>query len=148
MLFLHILAAITLGLLVGVELTVAAFLNPILWRLDDLGRSSATRLAAIRFGKAMPPWYALGLVLLIAEAVLHRHQPSFNLLLVASILWAAVIVTTLLFLVPINNRLARNTNPILTDEETRQHRDWDSLHRLRVAAVAAVYLSFLIAILR
>ena len=106
-LFLDIASIVTIGLMIGTEFAVSAFINPVLSRLDDRARLDAIRLFAARLGFAMPFWYGLGLVLLIAQAILFRHQPQFALLATATGLWTAVIVLTLVFLVPINNRLAQ-----------------------------------------
>jgi uncharacterized membrane protein len=144
MTWLHIVTTLCIGFMIGTELAVSAFINPILWKLDRPAQT--TRLFAARLGAAMPFWYAVSLLLLIAETILHRHQAAFPLLLAASGLWAAVILATILFLVPINNRLARpapNTSP---EQTLRSHHQWDTLHRLRIAALIAAMLLFLIAV--
>ena len=57
--------------------------------------------------------------------------------------WAAVIVLTLLFLVPIANRMARMDADSFTEAARREHRKWDALHRVRVAALAVSMATFL-----
>ena len=54
--FLTIAAVVSIGLMVGVEFAVSAFINPILLQLEDRPRAQATRLFARRLGTAMPFW--------------------------------------------------------------------------------------------
>ena len=84
---------------------MSVFINPILERLDTGTRMRAISLFAKRLGTAMPFWYVLSLLLLIAEAAVRRHSDGLSLLATASSLWLAVIILTLIFLVPINNRM-------------------------------------------
>ncbi|HEY1499450.1 MAG TPA: DUF1772 domain-containing protein [Acidobacteriaceae bacterium] len=145
-LFLDIASIVTIGLMIGVEFAVSAFINPVLSRLDDRARLDAVRLFAARLGFAMPFWYCLGLLLLIAQTILFRHQPQFALLATADGLWIAVIVLTLVFLVPINNRMAQLSPDVPAREAFREHAKWDAMHRLRVAVLTVAMVLFLIAI--
>src|SRR6478672_5805985 len=122
----------SIGLLIGTELAVSVFINPILWRLDDAAQMSAVRMFAKRLGSAMPFWYAASLVLLIAETISRRHGANITLLMIASAIWAAVIVVTVLFLVPINNRLAEIGAKSVAAVAQQQHKQWDMMHRYRV----------------
>jgi hypothetical protein len=100
----HVIAIVALvltGPLVGVELGVAAFTNPLVAKLPDdayrVFRSGGSRL----LGALMPSWYIGTLVVLIAGAVLSR-----NVLTIAAVaLMAAALVLTVTVLVPINNRI-------------------------------------------
>ena len=148
MVFLDIVTTVCIGLLIGTELAVSVFINPILQRLDTGTRMRAISLFAKRLGTAMPFWYALSALLLIAEAVLRRHTDGLSLLTTASALWLAVIVLTLIFLVPINNRMMRLDSNSSTEASLQQHKTWDVLHRGRVAVLAASMVCFLLAILR
>ncbi len=143
---LDIATNLCIGLLVGAELTVSVFINPILWRLESAAQMSATRMFAKTLGTAMPFWYVASFLLLIAEAVLRRHQPSLMLLAIAVAIWAAVIVLTLLFLVPIANRMARSEAQSISAEARAEYRKWDTMHRFRVAALTAAMICFLVAI--
>ncbi|MGC2161446.1 MAG: DUF1772 domain-containing protein [Silvibacterium sp.] len=144
MAWLHIVTTLCIGLMIGVEFAVSAFINPILWQLDR--PAQVIRFFAARLGAAMPFWYVLGLLLLIAETILHRHQPGLLLLAIASGIWAAIILATILFLVPINNRLARPTSSASPEQILQAHHQWDTLHRLRIIALTAAMLFFLIAV--
>jgi hypothetical protein len=57
-----------------------------------------------------------------------------------------VIIHTLLVLVPINNRMIQLDSDAFSAEAQRKHMKWDSLHRLRVAALVASMVCCLVAI--
>ena len=99
MYFLDIVTTVCIGLLIGVEFAVSVFINPTVWKLDDRAQATAIGLFAKRLGAAMPLWYAVSLLLLGLEAFLRHHESGFGLLVVASVIWAVVIVLTVLFLV-------------------------------------------------
>lgn len=130
--FLDILTILSAGLMIGNELTVSLFINPVIWQLDDPAQAKALSLFARYLGKAMPIWYAFCLILLIAEAILRRHQPALAPLLTAIIIWIAVILYTITTLVPINNRVAALSTTSLPTQWRRDHKKWDTLHRWRI----------------
>lgn len=142
---LDIVTTTCIGLMIGVEFAVSAFINPILRQLDPAARADATRLFARKLGFVMPFWYAGSFVLLLAEGFVRRHTGGLALLLTASGIWAAVIVLTLAFLVPINNRIIQLPQGTFPPEAEREHRRWDRMHRVRVAALTAAMICFLIA---
>jgi uncharacterized membrane protein len=141
------LTILSVGLLIGTEFAVSAFVNPILWRLDDRAQALAVKSFAKMLGTAMPFWYAGSFLLLIAEAVLRRTQAGFSLLIASCAVWAAVIVLTLLFLVPINNRIGALTDDVFSEAVKREHRRWDARHRLRVVALTVSMILFLVVVL-
>ncbi len=136
MLLLYTLTVVCIGLLVGAELAMSVFVNPVLEKLDERARAAAIRLFAVRVGTAMPYWYIASLVLMLIETFVHRHEAGSSLLIAAIAVWVAVIVLTLMFLVPINNRMMRLEGS-LPEAERRDHKRWDHLHRGRVAALTA-----------
>jgi hypothetical protein len=83
MLFLDVLTILCAGLMIGNELAVSLFVNPVIWKLEDRSQAKALSLFAGTLGKVMPLWYALCLVLMVVEAYLRRHQPGLTLLLMA-----------------------------------------------------------------
>jgi uncharacterized membrane protein len=147
MLILNVVTTVCIGLMIGAEFAVSAFINPVLWELDDQAQIHAIRIFAAKLGFVMPFWYGLGLVLLLAETVVMRHQPQVVMLSAASGIWTLVIVLTLLFLVPINNQLARFEPGSAIQRAQQDHRKWDGLHRLRVLALTASMVLFLVAVL-
>lgn len=145
---LDIVTTVCIGLLIGTEFAVAVFINPTLRRLRPREELRAIRLFAAKLGSAMPIWYCVSLLLLIAEAVLRRGEIGYSLLITASAIWVSVIVLTILFLVPINNRLARIDPNAAAEPALKEHGRWDTMHRWRVATLTAAMVCFLMAVLR
>ncbi|WP_446743036.1 anthrone oxygenase family protein [Silvibacterium acidisoli] len=146
MLYLDLVTILSAGLLIGTEACVSLFINPILWSLDERTQVKGVRMFAARLGKAMPFWYAASLILLVFEAVVRRHEAAVLLLVAAAMLWTFVILATILFLVPINNRLIREAETLPFADMKRQHTRWDLLHRLRVLTLIVSMVCFLVAI--
>ena len=92
--------------MIGVELSVSAFIAPAVHKLEPAAMKEAAGWFASSMGKVMPFWYAGNLVLLVLLAWLERKSSDFPLLLAAAGLWLLIIVGTLVFLVPLNNRVA------------------------------------------
>lgn len=145
-LLLSITAIVSVGLMIGVEFAVWTFINPILWKLDEEARTQGVRLFAGRLGTVMPFWYAANFLLLVSDAIFLRGQSAVGLLAAASGIWAAVIILTVIFLVPINNRLARPDGTWPPDQAHRQHQRWDTMHRARVVALAAAFVLLLLGV--
>jgi hypothetical protein len=117
--------------MVGTEFTVSAILNPALEKLDQTTWLKTMPILAKAMGRAMPYWYALGLLFIGAEGYFHRAAPSLWWLGASVLLWAAGIVYSITVLVPINNRLAAvSTGP--ASSTVADHKHWDALHRWRV----------------
>ncbi|HSY35747.1 MAG TPA: anthrone oxygenase family protein [Acidobacteriaceae bacterium] len=145
--FLDILAIVSLGLMIGVEFAVSAFINPTLLKLDDEPQAKSLGLFGALLGSVMPFWYSLCLLLLIAEAILRRNTPALTPLILAASLWTFVILFTLAVLVPLNNRIVKFQPTALPAGWQHAHRRWDNLHRLRVALLLLAYVLALNAIL-
>lgn len=103
---LDIATILSVGMMTGVEFAVSAFVNPVILTMEDAARVFATRAFARLLGRVMPFWYIGNMLLLAGEAVMRHGQSGAVLLYVAGGVWAAVIALTLMFLVPINNRIA------------------------------------------
>ena len=142
---LDVTATICIGWMIGTEFAVSVFIGPVLAKLGA-AKAKATSLFAQRLGTAMPFWYALSLLFLIAETALRRHERGFTLLVLATAVWAAVIVLTIFLLVPINNRIARSESESFSENLQQEHRRWEMLHRGRVAALAVAMVCFCIGI--
>lgn len=131
----HLLNIVTItaaGLMVGTELSVSAFVNPALRRLESGPQAQALAILARSLGRAMPVWYGLCLALVVAEAFLQRHQPTFIPLLIAGAIWVSTIVLSVSALVPINNRIASLDKAAPAPGWERDHKRWDALHRVRI----------------
>jgi len=140
---LNVVTTLCIGLLIGAELTVSVFLNPVLRKLDFAAQVEPMRLFGRRFGTAMPFWYIASLLLLLSETIIHRHDSLVVWLGVAVGIWSAAIAFSLLFLVPINNRMVRMDTDGWTESAQREHRKWDALHRVRVFALVIAMAFFL-----
>lgn len=139
----HVIAIVALvltGPLVGVELGVAAFTNPLVSKLPDDAyrafRSGGSRL----LGALMPFWYFGAAVTLVASAVMSRSV----LTIVAVALMGVVVVVTVAVLVPINNRIAawRSDEDVNRDLAGR----WDRLHAVRVGLLVAMFVLLAISV--
>ena len=142
---LNVIAIIVAGLMVGSELSIAAFVHPTLDRLPDAVHLPAASALARVLGRFMPFWYILVFLLTLAEVLLLWHQSGRLPIWIATsaILWALASLYSVATLVPINNRIAsweKVTPP--ADWKTFRSR-WDMLHRWRVALLTIAF-AFLI----
>jgi uncharacterized membrane protein len=144
---LDIITIVCIGLMIGNEAAVSLFVNPALWKLDDAPQAHAISLLARSLGKAMPFWYVLCLLLLLAETFLRRHEPALPPLLAAVMLWIAVILFTILLLVPMNNRVAALQPNALPTGWHQVHKRWDTFHRWRILVLIIAFVCLLCGIL-
>jgi hypothetical protein len=137
----HIIAIVALvlsGPLVGVELGVAAFTNPLVATLPDepyrMFRSGGSRL----LGALMPIWYIGTLVVLIAGAIVSRNVLTIG----AVAVMAVAILLSVTALVPINNRIGRWRSEEDVDRNLAAR--WDRLHWVRVGLLVAMFVALAI----
>lgn len=143
-----ILTILCIGLMIGAEFTVSAFINPLVWQLEEHTQAKILSLFAALLGKVMTVWYTLSLVLLLIEAYLRRHEPALPSLLIAAGIWIAVIVYTIALLVPINNRIAALDPSAQPAGWRQQHKRWDTLHRWRIFLLVIAFVSLLHGVVR
>jgi len=139
----HLLNIITItsaGLMVGTELSISAFVNPALRRLESGTQAQALSVLARSLGRAMPVWYGLCLVLLALESFFNLHQTTLAPLLIAAALWVGAIILSISVLVPINNRIASLNAAAPAPGWERDHRKWDALHRVRIILLIVALL--------
>lgn len=123
--------------LVSVEFSVAAFIDPAAWRLDPEPQLKLlSRLASV-LGKVMPVWYPVSGLFLVIQNWLSWHSSGRGILLTATAIWLLASVGSILFLVPLNTRVAKGDA-----DWQRIHRIWDNRHRVRTAALAVAALLF------
>lgn len=136
------LALLITGPMVGVEIAVAVFTNPVLGRLPDDGFAQARSDGARVLGKVMPFWYVGTLLVLIATAVVTWEN---WFIVTAAATMAVVVLMTVILLVPINNRIGRwsGAGDVARDEA----RLWDRLHWRRVFLLVALYVLLVIGVL-
>jgi len=86
---LNVIAIIVAGLMVGSELSIAAFVHPTLDRLPELSICCGKRLGS-RAGQIHAVWYILVFLLTLAEVLILWHQSGRLPIWIATsaILWA------------------------------------------------------------
>ncbi len=137
--FFNVATIFTVLCLIGVEFSVAAFVDPAAWRLDPEPQLTMLRRFAFVPGKVMPVWYPLCALLLAIQTWLHCKTFARGVLLTSDAIWLLGSVGSIVFLVPLNTRIAEG------DAHWQQiHRIWDKRHRVRTAAlaVAAILLTY------
>jgi uncharacterized membrane protein len=140
---LNIATTACIGLLVGSEICLTAFTNPVLRELDEPAQLKAAHLLTARLATPLPLWNVLGLALLIVEAVVHRNEPDFSLLVAASALWVAAF--TLTVVLPLNSRLARADSTSSPEQSLLDYKRWSMRHLPRLLVLAAALLCLLLA---
>jgi uncharacterized membrane protein len=133
---LEILNATTIlvsGAMVGNEFAVAAFVHPSFAKIASPAHEAAASSLARVLGRMMPFWYALVFLLSISTATGQwLSAGKLNPWLLAScVLWAIAIVSTIIWLVPINNRVAAWTAETSPSSWREDRKRWDRLHRWR-----------------
>ncbi|HWD03322.1 MAG TPA: DUF1772 domain-containing protein [Amycolatopsis sp.] len=136
---LETLTVVVVGLMVGVEFSVAFVINPILNALPDdstqLGRAHGARM----LGALMPFWYVGSLVLSAVWAVAGWQQPGASLVVIAAALLIVSVIMSLVLLVPINNRGRAWTPENRPADWKEQMNRWDRYHYARVAVIVAAF---------
>ncbi|MFD4610515.1 anthrone oxygenase family protein [Streptomyces sp. NPDC058440] len=136
---LEVFTIVAVGLMVGVEFSVAFVINPI---LNGLPGDSAVRgraHGARMLGAVMPFWYIGSLVLVAAWAVAGWHHHGTGLVVIAAALLILSVIMSLLLLVPINNRGRTWTPDNLPEDWKEQMNRWDRFHYVRVAVLIAAF---------
>ncbi|MFC8370288.1 MULTISPECIES: DUF1772 domain-containing protein [unclassified Streptomyces] len=136
---LEVFTTVVVGLMVGVEFSVAFVINPILNALpgdsDQLGRAHGGRM----LGAVMPFWYIGSLVLVAVWAVAGRDHHGTGLVVTAAALLIVSVIMSILLLVPINNR-GRTWTPENRPEDWKEQMNrWDRYHYARVAVIIAAF---------
>jgi uncharacterized membrane protein len=138
----QVLAVITLGLMCGSELNVAAFGHPTLNRQPLNAHILVRSSFAALLGRTMPFWMTastlLNLLLLLPFA--HLVGTAWTLAAIAFAIQVFAVVFSLAAPVPINNRIARWTPATLPDDWKRQEHLWDFYHWLRTLALIGAFV--------
>ncbi|WP_435240029.1 DUF1772 domain-containing protein [Streptomyces sp. YPW6] len=143
---LEIVTTVIVGLLMGVEFSVAFVINRILDALPDdssqLGRSHGGRM----LGALMPFWYIGSLVLSAIWAIAAWGEGGVGLVVTAGALLLLSVIMSLLLLVPINNQGKTWTPENRPDDWKEQMNRWDRYHYVRVAVLIAAFASLVTAL--
>ena len=136
---LEVFTTVIVGLMVGVEFSVAFVINPILNALpadsSQRGRAHGARM----LGALMPFWYIGSLVLSAAWAIARWHHPGTGLVVIAVALLIASVIMSLLLLVPIANRSKTWTVENRPEDWKEQMNRWNRFHYIRVAIIIAAF---------
>jgi len=104
---LFVVLILSTAALLGNEFSIGVFIHPVLARTDHERFLPVIQVFAALFGKVMPFWMATTLVLHLALLgfIWHWPTPSTVLLTVATLLWVAIIIFSIIGPVPINDRV-------------------------------------------
>ncbi|MBA6439740.1 MULTISPECIES: DUF1772 domain-containing protein [Streptomyces] len=143
---LEVVTTVIVGLMVGVEFSVAFIMNRILNALPDdsaqLGHAHGGRM----LGALMPFWYIGSLVLSAIWAVARWHHHGAGLVVTAAGLLIVSVVMSMLLLVPINNR-NKTWTPDNRPADWKQQLDrWGRYHYVRVAVIIAAFTLLVVAL--
>ena len=139
---LHLLAIVTLGLMCGSELNVGAFAHPAL-NAQPLGVHVPVRASLAKLlGRVMPFWMAtstlLNLALLPAFEGLKGTARRFAT--IAFVIQLSAVLFSVIFPVPINNRIMQWTPATIPQNWQAQERRWDAFHLFRTVALIASFI--------
>ncbi|WP_405666757.1 DUF1772 domain-containing protein [Streptomyces sp. NBC_01166] len=136
---LEVFTTVVVGVMVGVEFSVAFVMNRIFNALPDdsgqLGRAHGGRM----LGAVMPVWYITSLVLVAIWAVAGRQHHGAGLVVTAGVLLLISVIMSILLLVPINNRGKTWTPENRPADWKQQMNRWDRFHYVRVAVIIAAF---------
>ncbi|WP_413808973.1 anthrone oxygenase family protein [Streptomyces sp. OE57] len=136
---LEVVTTVVVGLMVGVEFSVAFIMNRVLDALPDdsgqLGHAHSGRM----LGTLMPFWYMGSLVLSVIWAVAGWHHHGTGLVVTAAGLLIVSVVMSILLLVPINNRNKTWTPDNRPADWQQQLHRWGRYHYVRVAVIIAAF---------
>lgn len=136
---LEVFTTVVVGVMVGVEFSVAFFVNPILDGLPgDNGLRGRTHGARL-LGAVMPFWHIGSLVLVAVWAVARWDHHGAGLVVTAAALLILSVAMSVLLLVPINNRVKTWTADGLPADWKQQMNRWDRFHYVRVAVIIAAF---------
>ncbi|WP_030802995.1 DUF1772 domain-containing protein [Streptomyces sp. NRRL F-2799] len=136
---LEVFTTVVAGLMVGVELSVAFVINPILGGLPGDNGLRGRIHGARMLGAVMPFWYIGSLVLSAVWAIAGWHHQGAGLVVIAAALLILSVIMSILLLVPINNRTKAWTTENLPEDWKEQMGRWDRFHYVRVGILVAAF---------
>src|SRR4051794_36860149 len=136
---LQVVTTVVVGVMVGVEFSVAFVINRIFDALPEdsgqLGRAHGGRM----LGAVMPFWYITSLVLAAIWAIARWHHHGTGLVVTAAALLIVSVIMSVLLLVPINNRNKTWTPDNRPADWKQQMNRWERYHYARVAVLIAAF---------
>ncbi|HEY9331430.1 MAG TPA: DUF1772 domain-containing protein [Streptomyces sp.] len=143
---LEVVTTVVVGLMVGVEFSVAFIMSRILDALPEDSRQLGHAHGGRMLGALMPFWYIGSVVLSAIWAVAGWHHDGAGLVVAAAGLLIVSVVMSILLLVPINN-LGKTWTPENrpADWKEQLHR-WNRYHYIRVAVIVAAFTLLVVAL--
>ncbi|MFE6159887.1 anthrone oxygenase family protein [Streptomyces sp. NPDC056486] len=136
---LEVFTTVVVGVMVGVEFSVAFVMSRILNALPEdssqLGHAHGGRM----LGAVMPFWYIGSLILIAVWAVAGWHHHGTGLVVTAGALLLVSVIMSILLLVPINNRNKTWTPENRPADWKQQLNAWERWHYVRVAVIIAAF---------
>ncbi|RII09198.1 hypothetical protein DSC45_32250 [Streptomyces sp. YIM 130001] len=136
---LEVVTTVVVGLMVGVEFSVAFVINPILNALPDDSRVQGQAHGGRMLGAVMPVWYIGSLVLVGVRAAAGWDRQGTGLVVTAAALLLVSVIMSVLLLVPIANRGKTWTPENRPEDWKEQTGRWDRLHYVRVAVIVTAF---------
>ncbi|MDT0405070.1 DUF1772 domain-containing protein [Streptomyces edwardsiae] len=136
---LQVVTIVVVGVMVGVEFSVAFVMNRIFNALPEDSGQLARAHGGRMLGAVMPVWYIGSVVLAALWAVADRHGHGTGLVVTGAALLIVSVIMSVLLLVPINNRGKTWTPENRPADWKRQMERWDRFHYLRVAVIIAAF---------
>ncbi|MGW1193696.1 anthrone oxygenase family protein [Streptomyces sp. NPDC002559] len=136
---LETVTTVIVGVMVGVEFSVAFVIGPILNALPEDSRQLGHAHGGRMLGAVMPVWYIGSLALVGAWAAAGWHHHGTGLVVTAGALLLLSVVMSLLLLVPINDRNKTWTPENRPEDWKEQMNRWERWHYVRVAVIIAAF---------
>ncbi|MGY5050396.1 anthrone oxygenase family protein [Streptomyces sp. 900105755] len=136
---LEVVTTVAVGLMVGVEFSVAFVMNPIFNALPEDSHQLARSHGGRMLGAVMPFWYIGSLVLVGIWAVAGWRHHGTGLVVTAAALLIVSVIMSILLLVPINNRGKTWTPENRPADWKQQMKRWDRFHYVRVAVIIVAF---------
>ncbi|UUU19196.1 DUF1772 domain-containing protein [Streptomyces sp. DSM 40750] len=136
---LEVFTTVVVGLMVGVEFSVAFVMNPIFNALPEDSNQLAHSHGGRMLGAVMPFWYIGSLALVAVWAVAGWHHHGTGLVVTAGALLIVSVIMSILLLVPINNRGKTWTPENRPEDWKEQMHRWERFHYVRVAVIIAAF---------
>ncbi len=140
-----VVTVVVVGLMVGVEFSVAVFIDPIFDRLPDNTAIAARSDGARVLGRVMPFWYIGSVVLAILWAAQIWGRPQAITIIAAIALLVVSVVMSITLLVPINSRVARWASTGVPDDWRGQVNRWNRFHYIRVGIIVVAFVLLVVA---
>jgi uncharacterized membrane protein len=143
---LTILVLLCASLLVGNEFAVGVFINPSFGRLPDVSYAFAAGETARIYGKVMPFWMIGNFLLciMVTFLVADSYSAQWWFYLAATILFGCVNVFSVLFPVPINNKIANWDPNDLPGDWRELRKRFDRYHFIRIVLLLAALVCLII----